>query len=144
MQMDIRRTVLWVVFSLSLLILYDNWMRYNGKPSMFFPTATQTAQPAAPAAQGGRADVPQATQAAAAPSPAVVPGGPVTAKSEVVTITTDVIKADIDTSGAELRRLELLKHKDPVDPTKNMVLFESGNAHTYVGQTGLIGGPFPN
>ena len=143
MHMDIRRTVLWVVFSLSLLILWDNWMRYNGKPSMFFPTATQTAKPAAPGATGTRSDVPQATQAGA-PTAAVVPGGPAATKSEVVTITTDVIKAEIDTAGAELRRLELLKHKDTVDQSKNMVLFDSGNSHTYVAQTGLIGGPFPN
>ncbi len=145
--MDIRRTVLWVVFSLSLLILWDNWMRYNGKPSMFFPTATQTAKPGStgtPPATAGRADVPQATQQAGAPTAAVVPGGPATARSEVVTITTDVIKAEIDTSGAQLQRIELLKHKDTVDQSKNMVLFESGNGHTYLGQTGLIGGPFPN
>jgi YidC/Oxa1 family membrane protein insertase len=144
MHMDIRRTVLWVVFSLSLLILWDNWMRYNGKQSMFFPTATQTAKPAAaggaPAAT--RSDVPQATTTSAAPT--TVPGGPAPVKSERITITTDVIKADIDTAGGELKRLELLKHKDTIDPNKNMVLFDSTSNHTYVGQTGLIGGPFPN
>ena len=31
-KMDIKRTVLWVVFSLSLILLWDNWMRYTGKP----------------------------------------------------------------------------------------------------------------
>ena len=56
MNMDIRRTVLWVVFSLSLLILWDNWMRYNGKQSMFFPTATQTAKPATTGAAPGAAN----------------------------------------------------------------------------------------
>ncbi|MDB5757801.1 MAG: yidC, partial [Burkholderia sp.] len=30
-HMDIKRTVLWVVFSLSILLLWDNWMRYTGK-----------------------------------------------------------------------------------------------------------------
>ena len=28
--MDIRRTVLWVVFSLALLMLWDKWQQYNG------------------------------------------------------------------------------------------------------------------
>lgn len=145
--MDIQRTVLWVVFSLSLLLLWDNWMRYNGKQSMFFPTATEQVQPAAGtndtngAGTAARSDVPQ--------PPAAVPDGTAPVKSEVVTIVTDVIKADIDTVGGELKRLELLKHKDTVDPGKNMVLFESGANHTYLGQTGLIGGPssatpFPN
>ena len=143
--MDIQRTVLWVVFSLSLLLLWDNWMRYNGKQSMFFPSATQPAKPtagAAPATQAPKSDVPQAT--VATPSPAAVPSGTTPVKSEVVTITTDVIKADIDTVGGELKRLELLKHKDTIDPSKNMVLFDSGAKHTYIGQTGLIGGAFPN
>ncbi|HJV80351.1 membrane protein insertase YidC [Noviherbaspirillum sp.] len=140
--MDIQRTVLWVVFSLSLLLLWDNWMRYNGKQSMFFPTATQTAKPAAGSAPANKADVPQASSTAAAP--AVVPSGAAQVKSETVTVTTDVFKADIDTLGGEIKRLELLQHKDPVDPTKHMVLFESDPNHTYLGQTGLIGGPYPN
>src|ERR1019366_9625454 len=56
--MDIKRTVLWVVFSLSLLILWDKWMTTNGKPSMFFPTATQIAKPATgTGATGGGAKV---------------------------------------------------------------------------------------
>ncbi|HEY8605957.1 MAG TPA: membrane protein insertase YidC [Noviherbaspirillum sp.] len=139
--MDIQRTVLWVVFSLSLLLLWDNWMRYNGKQSLFFPSATQqAAAPAAGPAPASRGDVPQSSSTAAAPA---VPTGAAQTKSEVVTITTDVVKADIDTVGGELRRLELLKHKDTVDQSKNMVLFDSSN-HVYLAQTGLIGGPFPN
>ena len=147
-HMDIKRTVLWVVFSLSILLLWDNWMRYTGKPSMFFPTANQQAKPAAgaaPAAANG--EVPQAT-ASAAPAvagAAAVPGAAAApAKSETVTITTDVLKAEIASVGGELRRLELLKHKDTQDPTKNVVLFDASPSRTYLGQTGLLGGAFPN
>jgi YidC/Oxa1 family membrane protein insertase len=130
------------VFSLSLLLLWDNWMRYNGKQSMFFPTATQPATKPAAGGAAPKADVPQASAASPA-APAVTPGvTPV--KSEIITITTDVVKADIDTLGGELKRLELLKHRDPVDPKKNMVLFEAEAGHTYLGESGLIGGPFPN
>lgn len=138
--MDIQRTVLWVVFSLSLLLLWDNWMRYNGKQSMFFPAATtqQAAAPAAGNAPAARTDVPQASAQTASPSG--VPAAAPQAQGEIVTITTDVLKAQIDTLGGELRHLELLKHKDPVDPTKNMVLFDAGAGHTYLAQTGLIGG----
>jgi YidC/Oxa1 family membrane protein insertase len=142
--MDIQRTVLWVVFSLSLLLLWDNWMRYNGKQSLFFPgTTQQAATPAPGSAPGVKSDVPQATIATPAPA-AAVPAGTTPVKSEIVTITTDVMKADIDTVGGELKRLELLKHKDTIDPTKNMVLFDAGSKHTYLAQTGLIGGNFPN
>src|SRR5687768_8035392 len=107
--MDIQRTVLWVVFSLSLLLLWDNWMRYNGKQSMFFPNTTQQQAAKPTTTPANRGDVPQASTPAAAPS---VPTGAAPVKSEVVTITTDVIMAEIDTLGGELRHLELLKHKD--------------------------------
>ncbi|HZW22511.1 membrane protein insertase YidC [Noviherbaspirillum sp.] len=143
--MDIQRTILWVVFSLSLLLLWDNWMRYTGKQSMFFPTQSQTQQAAAPAAgaaPAAKSDVPQPS--ATGQAPAAVPAGPTPVKSEIVTITTDVMKADIDTVGGELQRLELLKHKDTVDQSKNMVLFDAGTKHVYLAQTGLIGGNFPN
>jgi YidC/Oxa1 family membrane protein insertase len=154
-HMDIKRTVLWVVFSLSLLLLWDNWMRYTGKPSMFFPNANQQAKPASGAGTTGNAgdtgatagnagSVPQASTAAAPANPAAVPGAATPARGETITITTDVMKADIDTLGGELKRLELLKHKDTQDPNKNVVLFDSSAERTYLGQTGLIGGAFPN
>jgi YidC/Oxa1 family membrane protein insertase len=149
-HMDIKRTVLWVVFSLSILLLWDNWMRYTGKPSMFFPTVNQPAQPAAgasPAATAANGQVPQSSAVPATPGAAAVPGAPApaaAAQGERVTITTDVLKAEIDSVGGELRRLELLKHKDTQDPSKNVVLFDRSAERTYLAQTGLIGGAFPN
>ena len=143
--MDIQRTVLWVVFSLSLLLLWDNWMRYNGRQSMFFPTPTT--QQAKPAASGGaKSDVPQASVPDTAAAPAAVPGAAQAARGETITITTDVIKAQIDTLGGELKYLELLKHKDTADPGKNVVLFDAAQNHVYLAQSGLIGAqgtPFP-
>jgi YidC/Oxa1 family membrane protein insertase len=59
-------------------------------------------------------------------------------------VTTDVLKAEISSVGGELMRLELLKHKDTLDPSKNVVLFDLSPERTYLGQTGLIGGAFPN
>jgi YidC/Oxa1 family membrane protein insertase len=152
--MDIKRTVLWVVFSMSLLMLWDNWQRATGKPSMFFPTPTQVAKPTSGAGStGAAANVPQYTNAVSAPAASAsasanlqTPATPGTTpiKHERVTITTDVFKADIDTIGGELKRLELLKHKDGADPTKNFILFDSSEKRTYLGQSGLIGGAYPN
>jgi len=146
--MDIKRTVLWVVFSFSLLLLWDSWMRHNGHQSMFFPSANPTqeqaaANPAAPTASPAGSPVPQA----GASTPAALPGNDgsaVAAKGETIVITTDLVKASIDTVGGELKRLELLKQPDVVDPTKNVVLFDSEAGHTYLAESGLIGGPFPN
>lgn len=148
--MDIKRTILWVVFSMTLLILWDNWMRSNGNPSMFFPNAEQKAKPGPdgkPVTAGAPASsVPTASASGTVPSlsssaavnSAITGTAPV--QSERITITTDLFKADIDTLGGELKRLELLKHKDTVNPDKNLVLFNVSPSHLYLAQTGLIGG----
>ncbi len=144
--MDIKRTVLWVVFSLSLLLLWDSWNRYNGNPSLFSPEASQ---PAGTQGKAVEASVPQSTTNAntvAATAPvAEVPGASAApAQAERITITTDLIKADVSTAGGELVRLELLQHQDAKNPGKNIVLMETGGSRTYVAQSGLIGGAFPN
>ena len=143
--MDIQRTVLWVVFSLSLLLLWDNWMRYNGKQSMFFPAQVSQVKPTPAGSASAKSDVPRASAGSSAVNTAnttAAPAAPV--KSEIITITTDVIKADIDTVGGKLTRLELLKHKDSTDPIKNVVLFDAEPNHVYLGESGLIGGSYPN
>lgn len=33
--MDFKKTLLWAVFSMAGLLLYNNWQVYEGKPSMF-------------------------------------------------------------------------------------------------------------
>ncbi len=148
--MDIKRTVLWVVFSLSLLLLWDNWMRATGKPSMFFPTPTLQAKPAAGAGTGSTASAPGSLpQSAGTPGANAVPAvdgaaAAPAARGEVISIVTDIVKADIDTVGGELKRLELLKHRDSTEPTKNEVLFDSSDKRTYLAESGLIGGNYPN
>ena len=141
--MDIKRTVLWVVLTVSMLLLWDNWQRFNGKPSMFSPThATQSKDLAASASAAGAGNKPVATTVASTPGTAS--GDTPAVKSERITITTDVIKADIDTIGGELKRLELLQHKDANDKTHNVVLFDDSATRVYLAQTGLLGGAFPN
>ena len=145
--MDIKRTVLWVVFSLSLLLLWDNWMRATGKPSMFFPNPTLQAKPAATGTgttSGASTGLPQSAVAPGANAvPAADAAAPV-ARGEVINVVTDIVKTEIDTVGGELKRLELLKHRDSTDPTKNEVLFDSSDKRTYLAESGLIGGNYPN
>ena len=65
-------------------------------------------------------------------------------KGETVRVETDVFVADIDTAGGDLRRLELLMHRDTLDHKKNFVLLQQQGEHTYVAQSGLIGNDLPN
>src|SRR5213083_2788909 len=100
--MDIQRTVLWVVFSMSLLFLWDKWQSHNGNQSMFFPNPAQMAKSAAGSAPGAaKSDVPQSSASVVASAgtvaaAAVTPDASATpVKGETITITTDVLKADI-------------------------------------------------
>ncbi len=140
--MDInKRTILWIVFSISLAFLWDSWMVSNGNPSFFNPAATP-AKVAAPAAKTtGAASATAGVPSAGTPATVDVPGAPAAAapvKTEVVTITTDVFKVDIDTRGGVIKRLELLKFRDKIDQTKNQLLMDVNEKGTYVAQTGLV------
>ena len=137
---DMRRTLLWSVFAFSLLMLWDGWLRHTGQPSLFAPAPAVAEAPAsaasansvpAPGTALSAAQPAAAASAASAPAPAV--------PRELVTITTDVVKATIDSDGATLVKVELLKHQDQEDKTKNMVVLDKTATHTYVAQSGLVG-----
>ncbi|MEN7528070.1 membrane protein insertase YidC [Cupriavidus sp. 2SB] len=145
--MDIKRTILWVIFSMALVLLYDNWQRANGHASMFFPSAN-TQQQAAPAggASGAAAqgDVPKAsgTNASAPGAVPAAPQGAAQPSAEKVVVTTDEVRAEIDTAGGIVSRLELLHEKEK--DGKPVVLFERDATRTYLARSGLIGGDLPN
>ncbi|MGN6659500.1 MAG: membrane protein insertase YidC, partial [Achromobacter mucicolens] len=140
--MDIRRTVLWMIFSFSLLLLWNNWQIHNGKPSLFGapPAASTTESPAA--ANNATPSVPSAPTATAAPA-STVPGAatPIPTRSEEVVITTDVLRLTFDTMGAQLVRAELLKYPATGQPDKPTVLLDRSTGLNYVVQTGVVGAP---
>ena len=146
--MDIRRTVLWMIFSFSLLLLWNNWQVHNGKASLFggSPAATQTAAPAAgsaPATVDSSVPAARPGAAPAAVASATVPGGntPVVTASEKVNVKTDVYDLTFDTMGAQLVKAELLKFKSDENPDQPMVLLDDSKHSTYVAQTGIVGAP---
>src|SRR5687767_5425460 len=141
-QMDTQRLILLFIFSFSLLMLWEAWEKESRpKPAASAPAAQQKGvpAPAAPAAGVPAAGAPAATPAKPASS---VPTTDTAAKGEVVRVTTDLFIAEIDSLGATLRRLELLRHKDSADPTKGYVLL--GSPHQYEAQSGLTGEAGPN
>ncbi|CAB3803411.1 membrane protein insertase YidC [Pararobbsia alpina] len=139
--MDIKRSVLWVIFVVSLVMLFDNWQRHTGHPSMFFPSPTvqQTASPATTTPGEQTADT-----SAATPGAPATPGTAQVAKAERVTVKTDVFDADFSTQGATLSRLELLKEGDTKQPDMYVTLFDNTATHKYLARSGLSGGDFPN
>ena len=154
---DMRRTLLWVVFTMSLVLLWDAWNKHSGQPSIFGAPASRPAPSAPPttpnptpaAGQGTTASLPAAVPTPAAPSAApgvagvpapgsAAPSAASNAAAEQVTITTDVVRATIDTVGGSLVRLELLKHTDQNDTSRNVLLFDQSAKRLYLAQTGLI------
>ncbi|WP_431274692.1 membrane protein insertase YidC [Variovorax ureilyticus] len=167
---DIRRTILWVIFGFSLVLLWDQWQVYNGHRPTFLPSAKTAATdhanaPVTPAAP--TSGVPAATASSANAS--VPQQGAASAIGERVTVTTDVFKATIDGEGGTLSELQLLNFVDqtnnhglvewfrrlvglPVAENEShpVTLMENGSPATrYVAQTGLLnqvqsGERFPN
>ena len=135
---DIRRTILWVIFGFSMVLLWDQWQVHNGHKATFFPTPAQQAKVAAEAASA----IPQA---AGIPTPIASQGAavPVTetravANKELVEVQTDVVKLSFDTEGGTLARVELLKHADEHKPGSHVVLLDDSKDRIYLAQTGLI------
>lgn len=145
---DIRRTILWVIFGFSMVLLWDKWQIHNGKKPTFFPSPQTVSAPAAadakpadvsvpqPAAAASAGDVPGAANAAGQPAAAVTP-------RQDVTVGSDVMRLTFDSEGGTLKASELLKYSDTVDDKKLMQVFEENAKRVYLGQTGLIGGNFP-
>jgi YidC/Oxa1 family membrane protein insertase len=152
---DIRRTILWVIFGFSMVLLWDQWQVYNGHKATFFPGPAKTAATAnppvtpstvpgaVPASSSAAANTAttQAMAQLAAPAPAAV------APRERLAVTTDVLKLTFDTEGGSLVQTEFVKHADMSDKTRKFVLLDENKERTYVAQTGLIagaaGGTFP-
>jgi len=147
---DIRRTILWVIFGFSMVLLWDQWQIYNGGKPTFFPSAS--APPAATAkGPAGPASVPASTvPGAVTTSPAAVPGNAAptaaaapAAQSQKFTVTTDLLRLTFDTQGGSLVRTEFLKQAGD-NKTATFVLLDDSPGRKYVAETGLIGGDFPN
>jgi len=145
---DIRRTILWVIFGFSMVLLWDQWQVHNGKKATFFPGQTQqtAAAPVVAKPAGTDASVPTAA-AVQAPLAAAVPAAAPVAPKERFDVTTDVMKLTFDTEGGSLVRSEFLKYSDTADKSKNFVLLDDRADRVYLAQTGVIagaaGGVFP-
>lgn len=130
--MDTQRLILFIVFSFSLLLLWEAWQDYH------------TPKPAvAPATSAASADaVPQPSQSLGATQPPAAQG-PVLLKGQRIRVRTDVIDAEIDTNGGDLRKVVLLRHGATEDRRKPMVLLADEPPHWYVAQSGLLGSSLP-
>lgn len=152
--METRRLVLLMIFSLSLIMLWDNYQASIGKPTLFgLSTGAQTVDQndtankagaasavndlpnAASTPAAGTSDVPADPNAIAATATEVAPA------AQTITVKTDVLELQFSTQGAQLITSKLLNHPAAENPELPVQLFEQTPERTYVGQAGLVGVP---
>ena len=146
---DIRRTILWVIFAFSLVMLWDQWQVYNGHKATFFPSASNVAARASAPASAAASATPPAASATAVPaatSTSAPPSGAPAAAAlprERIEVQTDVLKLVFDTEGGAIVKSEFLKYDETGQTNQPFVLLDTSANRVYQAQSGLIGGPFP-
>ena len=135
--MDIKRTVLWAVFSISGLMLYNNWLVHEGKPSLFSAGPATTPLVAdKPLSGANKGDVPSqiaGTQSIATP----LPGAPLGLEGgEKFEIKNDVLALEISANGASVVQAKLLKELE--EDQKPVELFQINSGRQYFARSGLI------
>lgn len=133
--MDTRRLVLFVIFSFSIMMLWDAWQQKN------HPVVSAQQQPAQQQVEQGV----QTSISTTGNTTTVDNSAFKLEQSQRIKVNTDLFTAEIDTLGGDLRRLILNKHRAEETKNGNFVLMDdSQQPMTYVAQTGLIGAGLPN
>jgi YidC/Oxa1 family membrane protein insertase len=148
--MDTQRLIALIVFSASGFFLWEAWQKHNHPP---VPPAAAITAPAAKngVATGANASaVPVPTAAGSATAVAgstTLPGAPSTfviSSGKRVSVVTDTLDVTLDTLGADIRSVTLLKHTAHGDKTKQFTLMQEKASAYFVTQSGLLGDALPN
>lgn len=126
--MDTRRLVLFVIFSFSIMMLWDAWQQKN-HPKL---VVQQQSQQTEIAIAGNNS------------SDTVTDGAFKLEQGERIRVKTDLFQAEIDTVGGDLRRLVLNKHLASNVKEGSFVLMDDAQKPMlYIAQTGLLGANLP-
>ncbi len=148
--MDTQKFVLFLIFSTSMLFLWDAWQKEQNPPP---PAAVATQGPGESSVRRQEdTPVPGEKLVSTQPGksePSAESAGEVRTSGklesgEKIVVKTDLVVAEIDTAGGDLRQLELLDHPDKEDKNKPIALLQSQYDHIYVAQSGLIGEGLPS
>lgn len=118
-KMDSKRLIIFIVLSLGILLLWQQYFAPKPLPHQEQPQAVASA-PATAGQPTHAADVARLT------------------RGQRISVNTDVLHAEIDTIGGDLRELDLVKHDSTSDARKPFALLTDHDGRVYVAQTGLI------
>lgn len=127
--MDIKKTLLWAIFTISAIMLFDGWQKHNGQPSLF---ASAPAKTVADGAINSSKELPKVASNASVPTASTAPakGG------ELLVLKNDVLELEIDTLGGVISNAKLLKHLD--ENKAPVVIFDRGEHRQYFARSGLV------
>jgi YidC/Oxa1 family membrane protein insertase len=134
--MDFKKTILWAVFSLSGLMLYNNWQVHEGKPSLFGGAPATSAS--APNKTGAPAKLDTPVAISGTPAVAQTPAGnlaPVENTQKFV-LENELLTVEISAAGANVVDAKLLK--ELTADQKPVEIFQHTPTHTYVARSGLV------
>jgi YidC/Oxa1 family membrane protein insertase len=131
--MDIQRIIAFVVFSFSSLMLWQAWQNYSNPTPQAVPTKQEAAVDSG---------VPSAPSQAAG-TPVLQPDSSLAQRGARATVVTDVLRAEIDANGGDLRNLVLSQYRSDEDSQHPFRLFEEKPGRNYFAQMGFIGGKLP-
>ncbi len=153
--MDTRRAILWIIFSMSLLLLWDAYMKHSGQGSFFggpvvsSPTPEKAGAAVTPAGQASAPAAPKADStaipsASKALSPSSQPAAPgpaaeIAAGAEKITLANNEIELEIDLQGARIVRAVLRDQISEAYDGQRVVLFDLVASRRYEAQSGLVG-----
>jgi YidC/Oxa1 family membrane protein insertase len=134
--MDTRRLVLFVIFSFSIMMLWDAWQQKN-HPRVAVQQESQQ--------QSREAGMTEGNTNSSSNNINVPDGAFKLEQGQRIKVTTDLFQAEIDTVGGDLRRLTLNKHRATNVKEGNFVLMDDAQKPMlYIAQTGLLGADLPN
>jgi YidC/Oxa1 family membrane protein insertase len=131
--MDNQRIFLFAILSVLILMLWSAWESEHRPPQSPSAKLEEPVVPTTPAATGIVNNL--------------SPGASPISSGERIQVKTDLLHAEIDTQGADLRVVELLKYSVSLDqPNTPLRLLDDHGPRVFIAQSGLIGheGILPN
>lgn len=145
---EIQRLILFGALGLVLIMIWQAWGEFQQQytatdPQIGTSQRTDVADSAGENPQSPAGDIPEAPALpAAAGEQTEAPAIPQTSSpgGELINITTDLVRAQIDPRGGDLVRVELLRHPVSIDrPDQPFALMHRDAGGLFVAQSGLIG-----
>ena len=137
--MKFRTTILLIIFSFTLLFLWDEWIKYNSNISSDTTKTDATdLTSSVKDSDSMQTDLPTANKLEskeAAPAEEIIKDKNT---SEVVTLENSKLKIGINTLGGTIEFAELQDQRSEHHPDGKVILFDKSNSSIYLAQSGLI------